>query len=142
MQPDRVTTNTDPRPPAPRTEAGRRLMTSPYRPWPAEKDAQVLIGVLAIEAESITNRYSSAARPAEPLDEWARWIVRWTLNDDDEGHVYDGACAECMPHGTGLIEGFRCVPHQAAARLRDKEEERPPKIPGVDRPRHFTGDNG
>lgn len=63
--------------------------------------------------------YIAAANPQmirqllDLLRDWAQWIVR----EDDERHHADNACAECVPNGPILIDGFRCDPHQARAFL-------------------------
>jgi hypothetical protein len=91
----------------PRTEAGH--------PWDKHDDScDCHIGICG--DCGCTNEYSeaSATPPStEGLDEAYRWIVR----KDDERHVSDNACAECVPEGPILIDGFRCVPHKARAHL-------------------------
>lgn len=48
------------------------------------------------------------SRDSELIDRWASWIV---LNRPL--HFKDHACAQCVPHGDMLVDGFKCVFHEA-----------------------------
>ena len=58
------------------------------------------------------------ARPT-PVEPEARLrdAYQWIVREDDDHHQADNACAECVPDSPILIEGFRCIPHQARAYL-------------------------
>lgn len=49
-----------------------------------------------------------SSRDSELIDRWASWIV---LNRPL--HFKDHACAQCVPHGDMLVDGFKCVFHEA-----------------------------
>lgn len=77
----------------PKTQRGDRLQRRAFRSYPR----------------------AEAAQQSGPLD--VRMAAQWIVREDDERHQADNACAECVPDGPILVEGFRCVPHQARAYL-------------------------
>lgn len=97
---------------APRTEAGRAMYEMILRS--NIRAAEGRRAILAIEAES---RAASEVPP--DVLKFARWIKNHYIGSVDH------ACADCVPNGDMLVEGFQCAPHLAHAILAASPPEPP-----------------
>ncbi len=100
--------------------AALRAQLTEFVTWATEGEKHD--GIVARGKAVIADTTSAAKAHDEALVKpWREWIVA----RDAEKHVVDWACGECITEAaydrSMIVPGFRCIPHQARALLRDTE---------------------
>jgi hypothetical protein len=103
----------------PSTVAGRRVLAQ-FHGWPDRPEYPWNLldanDIIEIERQAATAVLPPTHDTPEAVGlRMLRWIVR-AANLDAAGSI-DHACAECIPGGSIVVPGFRCVPHEARAAL-------------------------